>query len=362
MEKRSNGEGTFIKRSDGRLEYRASFGRNSDGKVERKSFYGKNKTECIHKYKKYLDQRNKQVLSADITLYDWALRYIHTYRSDVKPPTFAHYLSIIENYINPSPIGHMPLYKIKPMQIQSLLKEHANLSKSHLGKMRDLLSSAFECAIDNELCTKNPCKNISVDNRVKRASLDNTFTMDECSTIRDHCLNSSNRTAFAALILLYTGMRQGELLGLQWNDVDFENNCIHITRTSCVDERCRKYIADRTKTDGSTRDVYILPQLKDILINRPKSSLFIVSTRSGDFYNANSFNKMHKRFIRSIPNIRPLGTHAYRHALITHLGNAGASLDDIARIVGHDDPSLTRKVYFFNDGSRSKLAMAKLPY
>lgn len=362
MTRRISGEGTFRIRENNKFEYRVRFHNEAFGRFERKSFYGESKSECLKKYKAFLRESREKSIGDSPTLYAWIVQYTKTYRTTVKDATLAHYLSIANRYIQNSIIGTLPLHTIKPIQIQHFMNQHSDRSGSHLGKMRDLISSAFECAIDNDLCQKNPCKNIVVSSRIKRASLDNTFTAQECITIRNYCLHSSDRIAFAPLVFLYTGMRQGELLGLQWSDIDFENNCLHIARTACVDSKCKKYISPRPKTDGSIRTVYILPQLKEILLKQPKSSLFVISTKAGDFYNSNSFNKMHKRFVHTIPGVRPLGTHAYRHALITHLGNAGASLDDIAGIVGHDNADLTRKVYFFNDGSRSKKALDMLPY
>ena len=362
--RRENGEGTWRKRKSGAYEYRAIVGQDSYGKNIRKSFYGNRKADCLKKYQNFIATYHNIVLDKTATIEALANRYLCAYQSGVTDYTYSDYERTVRLHINAYSIAHMIAVDVKPIHVRELLNE-ANNAKSSSMKSKVLwhLSAIFEMAIENDICSKNPCRNIHIKNRLKKATRENTFTLDECVQIRNFCATSDDSRALGVQVLLYTGMRQGELLGLQWNDVDFVHKTITISRTACTSGSGKKQIKHYTKTEAGMRTIPMLPQLENILLNSNKQSLFIVHTYKNDFYNPKTFNqKVYKKFIMSIPNIRVLGTHAFRHAIATHLGNSGASKEDIAQIVGHSDTSVTEKVYWLYDPNKAKKAMTLLPY
>lgn len=216
--------------------------------------------------------------------------------------------------------------------------------------------------MESNVCYKNPTENVSINNRIKEATPDNTFTIKECITIRDHCLSSHSRSSIA--ILLYRYASKGGALGLQWNDVDFEHKLITISRTAATSGSGKKCIKQYTKTKaGMMRQIPLLPQLEQALLSEKRNSLFIIHTKKYDFYNPKSFNqKIYRKYIEQIPNVRQLGTHAFRHALVTHLGNQGGTTADISKIVGHGDTRVTEKIYWLYDMNKAGATMNLLPY
>jgi len=358
--RRGNNEGSWIKKKSG-WEYRISLGRNASGLLIRKSFYGKTKSECTQKYANFM--KSRPIISSTMILSDWTDHFIPVVKMrGVKERTLTEYRTYIDLHIKPSFIGAMKLSQIKPMDVDAFISSFSNYSGSFRGKLLRILRNIFKLAIQNDLCVKDPCVNTQVKNRIKKASASNTFNLAECKKIRDNCIDSDSPIALAILIFLYTGMRRGELLGLQWSDINFKKRTISINRAVCIDGKNKKFIDDRTKTPAGLRIVPLTRQLAEALLNAQKRSLFIVCSKHDDYYSPHGFQKAYRKYIANIDGVRLLGTHAFRHAIATHLGNEGVPVDEIANIVGHDDPTVTQKVYMLYDEKRSVQAIQKLPY
>ena len=360
--KRSNGEGSW--RMKNKLwEYRVSLP-SANGVARKKSFYGKTKTLCLNKYKNYITKTGNIALDDRVTLGQMADKYLSLQKADITDYTRSDYERTVRLHIRPFAISEKRMIDIRSIDIRELLNMPCNCSSASMqAKITWHLSSIFQLAIENDVCYKNPCQNIAIKGRTKEATQENTYMLDECVAIRDFCLQSDESAAMPVLVLLYTGMRQGELLGLQWNDLDFETKTIAINRTAATTGSGKKYIKQYTKTSAGMRQVPLLPQLEKVLAPLQRKSLFIVHTAKLDFYNPKTFNqKVYKKFIMSIPNIRVLGTHAFRHAIATHLGNSGASKEDIAKIIGHKDTSVTERIYWLYDMKKAGVTMQMLPY
>lgn len=359
--RRGNNEGSWKKRPNGTWEYRVSLGRSADGELIRKSIYGKTKAICLEKYDE-LAKSNFIVTDKRMRVGEWADAWLATYKEgSVGSSTYTQYSILINNYIKPSPIGGMLVSDVKPVQIQALVQGIQHMSHSYVSKLKATLWSIFDAAIDNDLCVKNPCATVRIKSQKKRATEEKYFTVEEVEAILESCRKSPSTMSIGIYILAYSGMRRGELLGLQWNDIDFKRNKISIRRVVYLDKNT-KMIKDTAKSEAGIRVIPLLPKLKEYLESAPHKSDFIVPDSHGDFYNPKNFSTAYKAFIRSVNGVRELGTHAYRHALATHLHAAGVDIRTIQAILGHTDITVTGNVYISVDEDALKAAMGKLPY
>lgn len=360
--RRGNNEGSWRKKNN-RWEYRVSFGRSLSGEIIRKSFYGKTKQECIESFREYETSQHSNIIASDIAFKAWAERYLAAIASKpIKNKSMGEYIIYIKKHAFSTPLLDMPLRNIKPIHAEEFMAQFSKMSSSFRGKLARIMRGVFDSAIENELIINNPFRNIKIKQRIKKATHDNTFSIAECIKIRDFCKNSNCKMRLATQIFLYTGMRRGELLGLQWTDIDFENKTISIRRAVCTTHTGTKQLDNFTKTDAGMRKIPLLPQLECILREEKRKSIFIMPTKSNDYYNPAGFQKTYNDFIAKIEGVRPLGTHAFRHAIASHLKNAGVASDDIAAIIGHKDSHMTDMVYILYDESRAPLAMQKVPY
>lgn len=166
-------------------------------------------------------------ISKDITFVDWANKWLEVYKKpDVSENTYkSTYYYPIVNHIIPY-FKNSKLQNIYPIDIKNFYSSKQYLSKSTLSKIRNCLNSLFETAIDNNLCTRNPAKGIKfTSNKTKNKK--KVYTDIEIIKVE----KIAETTMLEIVILLETGLRRGELLGLKWSDIDFLNKTISVNKS-----------------------------------------------------------------------------------------------------------------------------------
>ncbi len=155
-------------------------------------------------------------------------------------------------------------------------------------------------------------------------------------------------TAFMSL----SGLRAGEAIALELNDVDSKNRIIHVSKTRDPVNN----ITTKPKTLSSKRDIFIQDELLDLchkiraytlsenLKNRCKSILFFCDI-NGDYVDYYAYNKyLRETSIRILG--RPITTHVLRHTHVALMAEAGIDLDVISRRLGHESSQITKEVYY----------------
>jgi len=154
--------------------------------------------------------------------------------------------------------------------------------------------------------------------------------------------------------LAETGLRIGELCGLQKRDVDIKNRYIHITKTFNINDRT---MSDSPKTADSYRSVYIQDDLvstiKEITLYTRKQQLafgygatdIFFPGKDGDYIHYDAFRKYFKNTTDYVLD-KTLTPHALRHTHVSILAEQGIDLDAISRRLGHSDSKVTKEVYF----------------
>jgi integrase len=263
----------------------------------------------------------------------------------MKPNTRASsqetYISISNNHLLPY-FGGMNLNKIKPIHIQKLINEKAlDYAPVTVSSMYNILNKTLNKAVQWEIISSNPCKNISLPKRKNKNYQELLSSEDIKKLIK--AINSQpirDKTIFS--IALYTGMRQGEILGLHIPDIDFDEMTINVSKQYgkvVKDEKVVRAITD-TKTDNSIRKIYI-PEFLNSLIKEYVNSLKVISKDGILFYNVprkkpyertqitDNFKAMLKD--NNIPEIR---FHDLRHLYATMAINSGVNVVAVARTLG----------------------------
>lgn len=152
-------------------------------------------------------------------------------------------------------------------------------------------------------------------------------------------------------LLVLSGLRVGEAIALTHTDVDFENQCLHITKTYDFNNK----LVTPPKTFCSIRDVYMQPELfklckkintfmkTESLLNGYRTELFFCNT-TGDYITYATFNKYLGRKSERIIG-RKLTTHALRHTHASLLLANGVSIETISRRLGHENSKVTKEIY-----------------
>ena len=366
--KKSNGEGTVFKEKSGRWRSVITVGRNANGSLKRKYFYGKTKKEVLDKMNDYKYKSNNDLLPTDetITVLEYLNYWLFKYKlNEVKPSTITRYEGIIRNYIEPYSIGKIKLKNLRAAAIQSLyneLIEEKKTTPSTIENINKVLKSSFTQAMKEGYLLRNYCQFVSIPKKTVNTDIV-YFSLDEQKRFIEACEGKRLEALF--LFALGTGLRVGELLALEWNDISFENANV-IVNKSLRQERVFKSdgsssydtLIQSTKTDSSNRSVpipkNILNKLKEYKVNQNKKRLslgelyyesnLVFTTPIGTPINQSNLRKIYNRILKNA-NIDRIKFHALRHTYATRLFEQNIQIKTVQVLLGHSDITTTMNIY-----------------
>lgn len=344
-------------RQDGLYEVKITIGKRFDGTLIRKSFYSTiSKADAKAKAEQYkinqavAEQTGEMVEPKAMTFEKWANKWLETYkRGVVKDHTYNFtYRSNVDKYLIPY-FGKAKISDIRQIDIQKYFNtvktdQDKPLAKSTLDKQKIILKSMFDAAIDNDLCYKNPVKNIKYQH-ISESTEKNVYSREEVSKIIEY---AKEHDRIDIVLMLETGIRRSELLGLQWNDIDFTSRSMHIQRA--VVQTKGKIVIDKTKTETSDRIIPFSTDLSEYLKSKASNSIYVIGTDKPQ--SPSTYAKHFKSFMSKMsedikcPALTP---HELRHTYGTLLRESGVDIYTIQKVMGHSDISVTASIYVHND-------------
>ena len=232
----ANGAGYIRKRSDGRWEGQSTIGYDDKtGKRIRKSVYGKSQKEVRQKISKVSTELDEGIYlePSKLTLSDWLDIWLKEYTFDKKYSTVKGYKAQIKKHIRPG-LGKYNLSQINPMLLQrffnnlSLPDDEGNvLSPKSIKNVHIILSGILQQAVENEMIAKNPCKKVKLPKVFKKDIV--PLTDDQ---VKEFLKIVSTDEIYGTLlkVIVFTGLRLGEAMGLTWDCVDFEKGALNINK------------------------------------------------------------------------------------------------------------------------------------
>lgn len=294
----------------------------------------------------------------------WRDGYIKPLR---RPSTYERYGDILKNYVNPA-IGDMEIDTIKRRNIRDLfLKLHQKkYSRSTICLCRDVISGVLGHAVDDELIEANPVSGI-----LKRLNLDREkqlqvepLTSEEVKLFLETCKQICPEYHVFFLCGFRAGMRLGELIGLQWGDIDFNKQNIHVQRSF------RRGAVNAPK-NGKIRVVdmsdYLMEQLKALYTQRKKEALKegggdpieIIFHREGAYMDQKYIRRIFKRILKKA-GMRDHKPHVMRHTFASLLLSNGESPVYVKEQLGHSSINITVDIYGHLIPSSNRAAVNRL--
>ena len=374
-----NGTGTVVERKDGIFEYRVSMGIGIDGKKLRKSFYGKTSKDAIDKYKEWLKNSDNVPIEKVSTVGEWADKWLKIYKEgNISYITYSDYAGYIKNHIKPK-LGSLKLEQVRPAHINQFFRgltktnkkgeplPGTKLSDSAQRKIKILLDNIFDSAIENRFCKTNPAQNIKLEKKPQKEV--EIFKQSEIDAILNYVPVHKDGTYIA--ILLYSGLRIGELLALQWTDVDTTKGIITVRR-ALKHTKDGDVVGDTTK-GKRIRQVPISGEIKELINSLPRTSIFVVPRENGENHTHSSFNTIYNGFFNDLnanlakenPEshqvIPLLSAHKCRHSFATYSAKAGIPLSILQKMLGHAQIGTTQ-IYINIDTSDLTSNISKLTF
>ena len=332
--RRANGEGNIRKRKDGRWEGRYTAGYDPEsGKRIIKNVLGKTQAEVKEKLKSAISESQKLDVSkaGTYTVSSWVKTWYEVYAEPrIRPNTKAYYTNYIENHIIPG-IGDVPLDKLTTIQIQRFynnLQKSGRVQRKNFPPLKDaslsprvvrgvhtLLHNCLEQAVAERLLLTNPAQGCKLPQLEKRE-----MKILPQEKIGMYLAEAERRGLLAAFYLeLTTGLRRGELLALQWTDLDVESKTLSITKQ--VNRINGELAVSPPKTRNSIRTLALPQQAVDLLIaehkKHPRNPYLFPSPKTGTMYDPDAFRRTHDKILKAI-GAEHIRFHDLRHPYVKH--------------------------------------------
>ena len=347
------GENIYL-RKDGRWEGRYIKGRKPDGKPKFGSIYGKSysdvKIRLVHIKSELYQDDTSLIIYGNGTLHDWLEYWLEAIvRQNIKDSTYFSYRRILETHIYPY-LGEKNIQKLSCENIQQtvdvLMK---GISAGTLNNVCRLLKSALCTAFERGVIKMNPYHSIKKP-KVHRAR-PRVLTRNE-QEILERMLRQEN--SFEYLLCLYTGLRVGELSALRWEDVDLENNILHINRTaqrlasSQMKNKKTRLAVGTPKSVSSARQIPLPAFIADILreqkANKATGTGFLLPGRNGLCRDPRSIQQKFNT-ICTKAGLDHVHMHTLRHTFATRCLENGVRYDILSDLLGHSSVRITLDYY-----------------
>jgi integrase len=353
------GIGSVFQRSDGRWIAQVTL---ENGK--QKQYRAKNEKEANVRLRKVLDEleRGSLLTEKDQTLKEYLEYWLeHVKRPSLKVGSYLRYRDVLDQQILPA-LGHLPLRKLKPEHLEAFYARlqtdgradgQGGLSAKTVRLIHGVLYQGLEAAVRRRRIAYNVCRDVTLP-RVERQEM---FTLTAEEAQRLLATAKGHRLEALLTLALTTGMRRGELLALQWKDVDWESGNLQVRR-SVNRYAGQGFKVSEPKTKQSRRKIALPPFVLEVLKEHRTRQLaerlqagptwkdysLVFSNNYGSYLNPSHLGTdLHKLLKKAkLPLVR---FHDLRHTAASLLLKMNVSPKMVQEILGHSDIEMTLGIY-----------------
>lgn len=365
MSKRGNGEGSIVKRTDGRWQGSVVVGRGDDGRLVRKYIYGKTRSEVASKvYEVVRDIKNGDYIRAEKNpiVKEWLDNWLLLYKKNaIKSTTYDQYYNILKAYVKPV-LGEKKLIDLNADHLQKLVNgmHEKGLAQRTIKLTMTVLHGAIKQAIKNNLMNKNPVESVVLPRKEKKEM--QVLTLEEQKMLLKEL--QKNYIGRALVLSCYTGLRRGELLALEWSDFDENARTLSVSK-GLSRVNTYKNIGNKTElvvtTPKSTKSKRVVPlidsavelliehrrlqeQYREVVGSMYEDRNLIFSSNTGTYIDPPNLNRKLAKVTEKL-GLKKFGPHAFRHSFATRGLEAGISLKVMQEVLGHSSITVTGDIY-----------------
>lgn len=364
--------GSIESRGNGSYRLTVSLGKGPDGKYikKRRTVKAKNKTEAKKMLSAFVTEvESGHYIDPAKTLFqdfitDWHDKYA---KKHLSPKTLENYMYVVRNFFLPA-FGHMKINAIHPMHIVKYLDQleqdgsrldgkPGGLSPASIIYHHRVLRNIFSRAVEWAMISSNPVQNVKKPKQTQEEV--EVYTQAEVQQLFQLLEQEPLHQRLIVTLAVTAGLRRGEILGLQWEDIDLDTGTITV-RHSLQFNQGVGFDLKEPKTKTSARSVVLPHFVTDMLKSHQRESRknkikaadrweggkynFVFSTWNGKPMYPSVPGTWWRRFLQRT-GFKPIRFHGLRHTAATLLINQGVHAKVISERLGHADIQTTMNVY-----------------
>ena len=345
---------------------------DNNGQKHRKKFSGAKKTIVKNKldeFKRELTIANGNLSTdSDVTFQEFAKYWLESVlKHQLKPTSYRRKEVTLEHQVYPF-LGNTPINQITHSDVQDMVNSlsEEGLSYSSVKKAYEAVNGCVKAYRIKTESSFNPCEGVRLPTNTQRdVSSISFFDEEQRNKIKTEAVRkyqngkSVYRLGHAIVLLMYTGMRIGELLALNWGDIDFKEKTITINKNAVVVRNNEKngtvyqmLVQDSTKTKSGTRIIPIsniaYKALEELYkINGDKK--YVMSTENGTLITPVNINRMFHGILKKSGALKEndnlCGVHTLRHTFASMLFQNGCDVKIVSELLGHSSTKITENIY-----------------
>lgn len=315
-------------------------------------FMGNTSDEAIALRDAYKRQEAEgQRMGQCVTLGEYAIEWLPVHKAGVKQSTYNGYASILEAIITPA--AGIQLDQLSTDDIARLYSRLNGKSASYIHKAKILLTAILDSATDAGYMRKNPCRAQSIKPPKGTRGTHRAITDEEKRLI----LSTPHRMQLAALLMLFCGLRRGEVLALKASDISGDM----LTVSRAVSFAGNKPIVSAPKTEAGIRSVPVPPILRPFLADLRGLA---VTGANGSLMTETAFQRGWESFLHALSEAAGhpvlIRAHDLRHTYCTMLRDAGVDIHQAIIWMGHADEKMILRIYDHPGRTREEEAKTRL--
>jgi len=354
MGKRGNGEGSVYRTKNGL--WRGSYWVTTAKGLKRRYVSAKTRQQCSQKLTKAMADRDGGLIfeAAHLTVGDYLKRWLKDVEDTVRRSTYEGYEYAVRPHIVPA-LGRIKLKDLTSAHLRSFYRDRLDSGRAPatVHKLHVVLHKALKAAVADGLIPRNAAAGLKLP-RITREEID-PLTEEEARRLLETVRGDRLETLY--VLALNTGMRQGELLALKWDDVDLERGVLRVRRT--LTHANKSFVLGEPKTKNSRRTIrlttgavnalrmHLSRQLEEIeymgSLYQPGGLIF--ATETGTIINpSNLRNRSFKPLLKGA-GLPPIRFHDLRHTCATLLLSNDVNAKVVSEMLGHSSIRITLDIY-----------------
>lgn len=280
---------------------------------------------------------------------DWMVSYK---RTSVKPTTYDRLLVSLD-MLKRYPIANMPLEFLQCEDIQDYVNKLVDdgYALSAIKKQLHLIGGFIEHANLVGTLTRPLHKGVKLpsESAVQKHKKEViAYNKSEQRALRQVFLGSGDPAYYAALIMMETGMRVGEVLALGWDDIDWRRKAVRICKTVVrITDKKRSYVQMGAKSHSSNRVIPLSSYAYELLENMradDEHDSFVFHDKNGNMLTYETLRWRTKKACE-MAGVPYYGQHVFRHTFATNCYERGCDVKLLSKLLGHSDVTITYNVY-----------------